>query len=120
VKLFTVVRETVHVKFTVVRENFPKSPGLDGLSYEFYNTVFHFVGPGLLEALNCMLAEGQLTPSLCNSVIRLLPKVAGIPTAAQLCPIILLNTDYKLLIIARIIPPPPILPVVLCAGPQYF
>jgi Reverse transcriptase (RNA-dependent DNA polymerase) len=60
-----------------------------------------------------MLTEGQLTPSLCNGVIRLIPKVNGIPTAAQLRPITLLNTDYKLLtkmFVARIVP---LLPTVL-------
>ena len=90
-----------------------KSPGLDGLSYEFYRATFHDVGPPLLEAYNAMLADGLLTASMRKGVVRLLPKVAGIPTASQLRPITLLGTDYKLLtkmFVGRLIP---VLPDVL-------
>ena len=92
-----------------------KSPGLDGLSYELYKTVLPLVGPSLLAAFNHMLARGELGPSLCAGVVRLLPKVAGVPTAAQLRPITLLNTDYKILtkmFVARLLP---VLPDVLQA-----
>jgi len=92
-----------------------KSPGLDGLSYELYKAVLPLVGPSLLAAFNHMLARGELGPSLCAGVVRLLPKVAGVPTAAQLRPITLLNTDYKLLtkmFVARLLP---VLPDVLQA-----
>jgi hypothetical protein len=51
-----------------------RSPGLDGLPYEFYK---HLVGLPLLEALNAMLEAGELGPSLRRGVIRLLPKVGG-------------------------------------------
>jgi hypothetical protein len=44
-----------------------------------------------------MLADGQLTSSICKGVVRLLPKDASVPTAAQLRPITLLNTIYKLM-----------------------
>jgi hypothetical protein len=74
-----------------------RSLGLDGLTYEFYKAVFGWVGPPTVDALNTMLEEGQLAPSLCQGVIRLLPKVRGVPMASQLRPITLLNTDYKLL-----------------------
>jgi hypothetical protein len=84
-----------------------KSPGLDGLSYEFYRTTLPLVGPPLLTALNAMLAEGLLTPSLRRGVVRLLPKVTAIPTTTQLRPITLLAVDYKLLtkmLVARLLP----------------
>ena len=74
-----------------------KSPGLDGLSYELYKHILPLVGPQLLAALNEMLETGLLQPSLRQGVVRLLPKVGGVPMAAQLRPITLLNTDYKLL-----------------------
>ena len=92
-----------------------KSPGLDGLSYELYKTTFHLIGPSLLKALNHMLAEGSLGTSLKQGVVRLLPKVGGVPTAAQLRPITLLNTDYKLLtkmLVNRVLP---LLPSLLTA-----
>ncbi len=54
-----------------------RSPGLDGLPYEFYKSTLHLVGLPLLEALNAMLEAGELGPSLRRGVIRLLPKVGG-------------------------------------------
>ena len=92
-----------------------KSPGLDGLSYEFYKRVLPQIGQSLLEALNAMLAAGLLQPSLRKGVVRLLPKVAGTPTASQLRPITLLVVDYKLLtkmLVSRLLP---LLPRVLSA-----
>ena len=74
-----------------------KSPGLDGLPYEFYGKALPVVGEAMLSALNAMLASGRLGKSLRTGVVRLLPKVAGHPMAAQLRPITLLTTDYKLL-----------------------
>jgi hypothetical protein len=90
-----------------------KSPGLDGLSYEFYRATLPEVGPSLVAAFNAMLAEGLLPASFRQGVVKLLPKVAGIPAAPQLRPITLLGTDYKLLtkiLVARLLP---VLPSVL-------
>jgi hypothetical protein len=53
-----------------------------------------------------MLEAGQLGKSLRTGVVRLLPKVPGVPTSAQLRPITLLTTDYKLLtkmLVARLL-----------------
>jgi hypothetical protein len=60
-----------------------------------------------------MLAESLLPASFRQGVVRLLPKVAGIPAAPQLRHITLLGTDYKLLtkiLVARLLP---VLPSVL-------
>jgi hypothetical protein len=84
-----------------------KAPGLDGLPYEFYRRVMPLIGPALVDALNTMLEQQLLTPSLRRGAVRLLPKVAGPPTAAQLRPITLLSCDYKLLTkvyVQRLIP----------------
>jgi exonuclease III len=83
-----------------------KSPGIDGIPYEFYKVTFALVGRPLLAALNAMLATGRLGASLRKGVVRLLPKVAGIPKVTQLRPITLLTTDYKLLtkmLVARLL-----------------
>jgi hypothetical protein len=83
-----------------------KSPGLDGLSYEFYRATLPLVGPPLLAALNAMLANGLLFPSLRRGVVRLLPKVPSTPLASQLRPITLLSVDYKILtkmLVARLL-----------------
>ncbi len=84
-----------------------KSPGLDGLSYELYKTIMPIIGQPLVAAFNDMLEAGILQPSLREGVVRLLPKVRGVPAADQLRPITLLNTDYKLLtkmLVNRLLP----------------
>ena len=83
-----------------------KLPGLDGLPYELYKATFQWTGKPLLEALNGMLAKGELTTSLRRGVVRLLPKGEGVPTAGRLRPITLLACDYKLLtkmMVARLV-----------------
>jgi hypothetical protein len=93
-----------------------KTPGLDGLPYEFYKVVMPLMGQHLTNALNTMLERGLLTASLRAGAVRLIPKVSGAPTVAQLIPLIpitLLACDYKLLtkvFVARLIP---LLPTVL-------
>ncbi len=99
-----------------------RSPGLDGLTYEFYTRVIHLVGDSMAAALNTMLANGEMTESLRLGAVRLLPKVAGVPAASQLRPITLLSTDYKLLtkvFCNRLLPllPTIISPSQLCAVP---
>jgi hypothetical protein len=106
-------RDSLEVPFSLpelaaaVQEAAPdKSPGLDGLSYEFYCTTPPLVGPPLLSALNAMLSDGLLTLFLHRGVVCLLPKVPSVPTAAQLRPITLLAVDYKLLtkmLVARLL-----------------
>jgi hypothetical protein len=93
-----------------------KLPGLDGLSYELYKKVIHIIGPSLLDAYNDMLAAAMLPPSFRKGVVRLLPKVAGTPTAAQFHPIKLLGCDYKLLtkmFVGRLLP---VLPDIMSTG----
>ena len=54
-----------------------------------------------------MMAEGLLPASFRRGIVRLLPKVAGVPAASQLRPITLLGVDYKLLtkiLVARLLP----------------
>jgi hypothetical protein len=97
-------REVLEQPFTlqeleqaVQRAKNNKSPGLDGLSYEFYKRTFASTGLHLLEALNEMLRQEQLVESLRRGVVRLLPKVPGVPKVEQLRPITLLSVAYKLL-----------------------
>ena len=59
--------------------------------------VFLVIEVCLVEALNVMLEDGQLTASLWVGGVCLLPKVAGVPGAHQLRPITLLSCDYKLM-----------------------
>ena len=51
-----------------------RSPGLDGLPYEFYLAVLPVIKVCLVEALNAMLEDGRLTASL---------RLGGGPSAPQ-------------------------------------
>ena len=74
-----------------------KSPGLDGLPYEFYKATFHTVGPYLLAAFQAALNRGRLPATMLQGAVRLLPKVPGVLAASQFRPITLLCTDNNLL-----------------------
>ena len=74
-----------------------KSPGLDGLTYEFYKGVWGVIGVKFVEILQVQLDRFKLVESDTMGAIKLIPKVEGIPRVDELRPITLLNTDYKLL-----------------------
>ena len=76
---------------------YSKSPGLDGLPYEFYKKVKHILNPFLLKIFQDQLNNFFLTSSSCRGVTRLLKKVEGVPNPSQLRPITLLPCDYKIL-----------------------
>ena len=84
-----------------------KSPGLDGLSYEFYKKMFGIIGQKLVDIFNNILDRIRLTKTMAEGITKLLSKVLGIPFPDQLRPITLLNCDYKLLtkvLCQRVIP----------------
>jgi hypothetical protein len=65
--------------------------------YEFPCATLPLFGPPLLATINAMLTTCLLSISFCHGVVCLLPKVHTVPLASQLCPIILLCVDEKLL-----------------------
>ena len=74
-----------------------KSPGLDGISYEFYKVTMDLLENDLLEVFQCQLDRRRIVDSNTEGVNRLGPKVDGVPSVDELRPITLLNCDYKLL-----------------------
>ena len=74
-----------------------KSPGLDGLPYEFYKAVWSVIGEDFMKILQCQLDRIKLIESDTMGATRLASKVSGIPQVDELRPITLLNTDYKIL-----------------------
>ena len=93
-----------------------KSPGLDGLSYEFYKATLNIIEKDLLEVLQCQLDRGRIIESNVEGVTRLCPKVEGVPSVDELRPITLLNCDYKILSKWLVLRVKPKLPLIIKSG----
>ena len=74
-----------------------KSPGLDGLTYEYYKATWPLIKEEFVQVLRCQLDKQKLIDSNTIGATRLTPKVAGVPGVDELRPITLLNCDYKIL-----------------------
>ena len=93
-----------------------KSPGLDGLTYEFYQTTFDIIKNDLLSVFKCQLERKRIVNSNKEGVTRLGPKVDDIPAVDELRPITLLNSDYKMLSKWFVMRMKPVLPMVIKSG----
>ena len=101
----------------IVREcDHNKSPGLDGLCYEFYQETFSIIRNDLLKILQCQLDRTRIVESNRHGVTRLAPKVYGVPSVDELRPITLLNCDYKILSKWLVMRMKPVLPYVIKSG----
>ena len=56
-----------------------KSPGLDGLPYEFYKATWEIIGQDFFKVLKCQLDRVKLVESDKHGATRLTSKVDGIP-----------------------------------------
>ena len=74
-----------------------KSPGLDGLPYEFFQITWDIIGMDFVDVLQVQLQRFNLIESDRNGATRLCSKVDGVPEVSELRPITLLNCDYKIL-----------------------
>jgi len=74
-----------------------KSPGLDGLSTEFYQTFWHILGNFLVSVYNESFDQGLLPISIRKSVLGLIFKKGEKELLKNYRPISLTNTDYKIL-----------------------
>ena len=74
-----------------------KSPGLDGITYEFYKVTWPVIGTTFTKVLQAQLNRERLMDSGRHGATRLLPKVDTVPNVTELRPITPLQTDYRLL-----------------------
>ncbi|CAM2119617.1 unnamed protein product [Caretta caretta] len=73
-----------------------KSPGMDGLTVEFYRTFWDILGPDLATVWAESLQGGVLPLSCRRAVLALLPKKGDLRDLRNWCPVLLLSTDYKI------------------------
>ena len=74
-----------------------KSPGLDGLTTEFYQTFWHIIGPLVVDSFNESFENEQLSWSQRKSVLSLIYKKGDKELISNYRPISLTNVDYRLL-----------------------
>ena len=93
-----------------------KSPGLDGLCYEFYRSTWPIIKDTFLLVLQCQLDRNRIVSSNTIGATRLISKVDGVPRVDELRPITLLNCDYKILAKVLVRRMKPIMPYVIKSG----
>lgn len=89
-----------------------KSPGIDGLHAQFYQSQWEVVGDSLLAMIRKVFEGGLLESFFNKTLIVLIPKVSAPETVTQFHPISLCTVPYKLLtkvIINRLKPVMPML-----------
>ena len=74
-----------------------KSPGKDGLPYEFYKTFWNTIGNDFYELTNAIFDSGRLTESQKVALISLLAKDGDKKDLDNWRPLSLLCTDYKII-----------------------
>ena len=90
------------VKIAIADMKKEKTPGIDGLTAEFYQTFEMLLAPILLEVFLQCKKDGRLGMSLRRGILTLIPKKDKDPLEiSNLRPLTMLNLDYK--IFARII-----------------
>ncbi|CAM2116515.1 unnamed protein product [Caretta caretta] len=75
-----------------------KSPGMDGLTVEFYRVFWDVLGPDLVTVWTESLQSGVLPLSCRRAVLALLPKKRDLRDLRNWRPVLLLSTDYKIVV----------------------
>ncbi|CAM4432693.1 unnamed protein product, partial [Caretta caretta] len=73
-----------------------KSPGMDGLTVEFYRAFWDILGPDLVTVWAESLQSGVLPLSCRRAVLALLPKKGDLRDLRNWHPVSLLSMDYKI------------------------
>ena len=85
------------LQFVLEKTKKDKSPGVDGIPYEFYLTSFKTIGSTMVEMMNATMRAKRLAKSQGLAVVKLIPKKKNAQRPSDFRPISLLCTDYKLL-----------------------
>jgi hypothetical protein len=88
---------SLEIKSALLATKKNKSPGIDGIPYEFYLTFWDVIAPHFLDMFNHILERDSLTPSQGQAAIRLIPKSSDSCRILEFRPISLLNCDYKIM-----------------------
>ena len=74
-----------------------KSPGIDGLPYELYKSMWDVIGKEFLQVVKNQLSNFCLNESGRHGATVVPPKVDGVPDVTELRPITLLCCDYRII-----------------------
>nr|GEX77070.1 RNA-directed DNA polymerase, eukaryota [Tanacetum cinerariifolium] len=72
-----------------------KSPGPDGLTFEFFRRYWSFIGPDFCSAIDCFFESGNFPMGNNASFIALIPKVTDAKFVTDFRPISLIGCVYK-------------------------
>ena len=94
-----IVREMPCDEVKKIVEDCPtgRSPGLDGLPYEFYKATWDVIGVNFTEVIKTQMRNFTLIESGKHGVTALPSKVSGVPLITDLRPLTLLCCDYRIL-----------------------
>ena len=84
------------IEISLNQLNKESSPGSDRLTTEFYKTFFYLIKSDLVEIYyNCFLQK-EMSKTMKQAIIKLIFKKNDKMQLKNWCPILLLNTDYKI------------------------
>jgi exonuclease III len=95
----SLIQEITQEEISDIIKHLPnnKSPGSDGLTYEFYKLTEEKITPLLHKIFNQVLSSGALPKSWCKNLITLIPKKASnLENIDNWRPISLVNSDAKI------------------------
>ena len=95
-KISNPIKES-EIKFVLDRCKKEKSPGHDGIPYEFYQKFWNVLNIRMTELFNEIIDSEELAESQSLATVKLIPKVVRPIRLSDFRPISLLCTDYKIL-----------------------